>query len=260
MFIRYHLSQDGFFSELNCLMRCYIEHEGRCFPCFDNWNAKYQNGLSDYFDYNPNIFPQSSEFIDIIRPQASFYDFLRASRKWGDIDQELKNLANQLWHPKQYILDLAKPYIDNTYASVHVRLGDKNTEVAVWGYQAWIDIINALRHDTVYCACDDAAFIDWLRLSSSKNVVVIDKPKRNGHLQSDFNALTIEERYIEICYLLAEVEICRHSELHVYRNFSNVDWFINWTKRNGKVLRFARDCDAEDALEQVRRSEFGLAS
>lgn len=247
--VRYHLHQCGFFSEINCLMRCYIHYNGNCFPHFANWNCTIANGLTDYLNYPADIFPTSSEYIDIIRPQESFHQMLRDSKKWSEMDDDLRQLANRLWYPNDDVLKIAEVGVDD-YVSVHVRLGDKGTETDLWSYDAWAVIINSLPHGTIYCACDDSNFIKYLRSNTDKSILCIDKPQRIGHMQQEFNRLPLEERYHEVCCLLAEVELCRRSRLHVYRDCSNVDWYIRWI-RERPVMKFPADASSEQALGQV---------
>jgi hypothetical protein len=140
------------------------------------------------------------------------------------------------------VLDLMLP---NSYVSVHVRRGDKNSEspyIAVDRYVAAIDRVRP-EGGVVALASDDADAANELAalLPSRFQVVRCSTSDGRGFRRDEFNRLPPAERFRHVKRFLGELEVLRGGTLFVGSTGSNVTYLIEMMKAGQGVVRVERD-------------------
>ncbi|MBQ0908397.1 hypothetical protein KBJ98_06755 [Flavobacterium sp. F-328] len=127
--------------------------------------------------------------------------------------------------------------IGNDYIVMHIRRGDKisSGEDILYTVQDYIDVMLNLNTstNTIFLMSDDfGTFLEIKEKLPNYTIFTIADSERNGHIQSDFNELSISSRKNEMISLLTEIEIARNCRFFIGSHRSNLYRLIEYFKLN----------------------------
>ena len=137
------------------------------------------------------------------------------------------------------------------YVAIHVRRGDKASEVALQSLQKYVDAVKILNTSNVFIATDDGGVIETLRemLAPRKVYFTTGSEERRGHSQLKLNQAGMKRNYMKTITLLAELEIIRRADYFVGTFSSNV----------GRLAHILREGDARTSISLDDRWAPGVA-
>jgi hypothetical protein len=114
------------------------------------------------------------------------------------------------------------------FVALHIRRGDKDTEVPHTGESAYIDRLERITGiSDVYVATDDYTCVETIRrLRPSWRVFSLCPPEARGYDHPEFRRQPAAERRRRTQQLLAEVEIMRGAEVFVGTFSSGIGTFL----------------------------------
>lgn len=144
-----------------------------------------------------------------------------------DVRAEMDELIEKLNLPKHYI-------------SMQVRGGDKLLEYdELIGLDTFIDRIEAMNpeHRNIFLFTDDYTNVEQLREKRPDwNVYTLTREEERGYYNSEFNKTDWEYRRSNLVKLLAIMEVCVKSDLHIGSKQSCVDSYLR-SKKGDETYR-----------------------
>lgn len=273
----YRIGSDaGFFSEYNnmVLAMVYCQRNSiRFLLSSKGANFSYLHGWRDYFlpfGREINLYHQGTMNPRYVAPlpatgkrekikrcmfalQKKFwhidlltYDIFHDVRKQY-VDDNLidacREISNQIWQYNKQTQDAIKQRIStlslpDTYASMHIRRGDKALEAAHTGIDKYISLIetNTSCRD-VFVATDDYSVYEELCSRYTEwNFFTLTPPDNRGYDQRTFEAFSSERRRNDMLSLFADIEILSASSLFIGTLSSNVGMYMYWRMPQGRCL------------------------
>jgi len=129
--------------------------------------------------------------------------------------------------------------IQTPYVGLHIRRGDKHTEVVFKSVEEYLIKVNKITKQLnfpVFIATDDQRVLNEIKkISPKRPLYYFQYPERNGFDMADFSSLNKEHQNDNIIQLLAEVDMLINADLFVGTFTSNVGMFIAMA-RDGKEI------------------------
>lgn len=149
-----------------------------------------------------------------------------------DVRAEMSELIENLHLPERYI-------------SIQVRGGDKLLEYdELIGLDAFINRIELMNpeHRNIFLFTDDYTNVEQLREKRPEwNVYTLTREEERGYYNSEFNKTSWEYRRSNLVKLLAIIEVCEKSELHIGSRQSCVDSYLRSKKGDEKYRKVLGD-------------------
>lgn len=127
------------------------------------------------------------------------------------------------------------------YISIQVRGGDKLLEYdALIGLDAFISRIEAMdvKHHNIFLFTDDYTNVEQLRKKRPDwRVYTLTREEERGYYNSTFNKQSWEYRRLNLVKLLAIMEVCEKSELHIGSKQSCVDSYLRSRKGDKRYCK-----------------------
>lgn len=131
--------------------------------------------------------------------------------------------------------------VPDSYLSVHVRRGDKNSESPYVALDRYVAAIERARPErcVVVVASDDAPATEELTrlLPPRFRVVSCSAPSSSGFNRRSFNHLPAPERFRQVKRFLAELEVLRRGDHFVGSAGSNVTYLIEMMRAGRGVVQ-----------------------
>lgn len=145
-----------------------------------------------------------------------------------DVRAEMDELITNLHLPERYI-------------SMQVRGGDKLLEYdELIGLDTFINRIERMNpeHRNIFLFTDDYTNVEQLREKRPEwNVYTLTREEERGYYNSEFNKTSWEYRRSNLVKLLAIMEVCEKSDLHIGSKQSCVDSYLRSKKGDGKYRK-----------------------
>ena len=161
----------------------------------------------------------------------------------GDYWAQVKVLTNALWvynhRVRAAIEKINLPLALLTpYDAIHVRRGDKITEVPYVPLSRYVDALRKSRAArTIFVATDDVSVLVELRqLLPQHHLLTSPSQAGRGYDQATFNRLSPGERFDQTVQFIAELEILRGSRTFVGSSPSNVYYLLRHLRGDDRVV------------------------
>lgn len=120
------------------------------------------------------------------------------------------------------------------YAAIHIRRGDKHTEVPHTSLKAYIDKLDKIEEAEswpIFLASDDDAVVEEARVSyPDREFYHLHSPGQSGFSIKEFSALSNEVKYSQLITFLAEIELMRKSAVFIGTFTSNIGMFMGMVR------------------------------
>lgn len=154
--------------------------------------------------------------------------------------EDSRLLANCLWTLNEQTriqIDRMKQTMNFPYIGLHVRRGDKKSEVPYVHPNKYVYAVNCIdphRQLTVYIATDDGSVLPILRalLAPRRVISQPDTLNRRGHIQLHSNRNYLKRNRKIVTALLRDIEALRHANYFVGTFSSNLSRLIHLLRRN----------------------------
>lgn len=155
-----------------------------------------------------------------------------------DLCREINTLIWRYNEKTQKEIDALMPNIEAEYVSVHVRRGDKSTEVEhtpLEKYMAYLTENTNIRN--CFVATDDYSVFQHLREKYPEwSFFTITKPEETGFNEYAYNGRNKYMKRQEMIELFATIEIMARSKLFVGTLSSNIGMYMYWRMPEGKCI------------------------
>lgn len=151
---------------------------------------------------------------------------------------KMNHILLNIWNLQPEILKMVKDMkmeINEDYAVLHIRRGDKvaTGEDGYYTENDYMQRLVELKSDikTIFVMSDDYSVFKSLekQFPNFKFLTLID-PNEKGHLQSEFNRRTKEQKKINAVNLLAEIEMAKESKIFIGSKNSNIFRLVEYFK------------------------------
>jgi len=157
------------------------------------------------------------------------------------LSENCKAINNAIWRYNKITkeeIDKLIPVVDSPYVSIHVRRGDKNTEIAHTSLDKYI---SALEQQTTnrlcFVATDDySVYNELCEQYPEWHFFTITRPEEKGFNEYAYNGRNIIAKHNELIELFATIEIMAKSEWFVGTMSSNIGMYMYWRMPQGRCL------------------------
>lgn len=161
----------------------------------------------------------------------------------GSLAENCRKISHEIWRynegtQKRVEKNISLLNTQNAYLSLHIRRGDKNTEISDVPVSKYMKKANELADiDRVFVATDDYRIYDYLRSHyPDYEFHTCTRESKHGYYQDSFDKLPKHVRESETIALLTDIEIMSRSELCVGTLSSNIGMFMYWKMPEGKFI------------------------
>lgn len=165
----------------------------------------------------------------------------------------MSSVANTIFEPIDEIMGLVEGArneleLPERYLAVHLRRGDKVTEIPYTETKSYVQLIetNFLDYKDVFVASDDYAAVEvFHKAMPHMNIITMSQESDSGYDQAVFNMLSSERRLKELKRFLVELRLMQDSHTFIGSSTSNIYYFLQYMRGNQNIF------DAHESVKGV---------